>query len=137
MTTPGRIVFRHCSMLVSRGLTVVLIVLSAAASVLLAAAPPPSGLTNTDPAVVKIVSVSVVAAFGAALPALAAFIKPGSRPRLVMAVFALALLANAFVLSPLVATPVQTILSSVALPVAGALVLLQTVHLEYSPHGEM
>lgn len=130
----GRFLPQHRFWTLCRSLTAVVVVLSGSASMLLAAAPPPPGLRNSDPELVKTLSVAIVAVFGAALPLLTAFFKPGSRPFLTMAIFAGALLANAYALSPLLSTPVQAVLSSIALPVSGVMVLLQIINVNLSPH---
>jgi hypothetical protein len=128
----------------TRILLAVLIVSSIIAAVSLGLAPLPT-LRNVDPTAVKTIAVSSVATFGALLPfavAVSQRMRPStSGPRLVAAllVFALAGLAHAIVLSPLLATLVQAVCSFIGMLAAGFLTVAQIAQIQramQSRHAE-
>jgi hypothetical protein len=113
----------------------VLIVSSIIATVGLWLAPLPT-LRNADPAVVKTIAVGSVAVFGALLPVLVAVLRGRSRsamrrrPLATLLVFVLGGLAHAFVLSPLLATPVQAAFSFIGMVAGGFLAIAQIAELQ-------
>lgn len=98
-----------------RGLSI-LVVLSTSISVtLIATAPPSDDLRNLEPGTLKTAILAMLVIFGLLLPLIAMISSPRSWLLAKAAMFALAGLANAVTLSPLVSVPFQSVSSFVAI----------------------